>query len=106
MLPVQIYSFLHLVDIFFLFSQVHGLSQNLSEEDPIESIIESANLSEKFAEVLEELKQANAYDPLSDDQYKNLHHLLLDDQQEGANEDCEMLQTDFVIPNDPFSRME
>ena len=74
-------------------------------EQSIEDMIESANLSEKFNEVLNDLKRANSYDPLNDGQYKNLVHLLGDDQQE-SNEDVEMLQTDFVIPNDPFSRME
>lgn len=78
----------------------------MDSDQPIESVIESVNLTEKFNQLLENLKKGNTYDPFKDDCYKNLAKLLDDDTNQNANDDIEMLQTDFVIPIDPFSKIE
>jgi len=86
--------------------QAHDISQSVTAGESIESVIESVNLNEKFNQILEDMKQRNTYDPSEDNSYKNLTKLLDDDSNQNGNEDIEMLQTDFVIPTDPFSKME
>lgn len=83
-----------------------NLSQSLSNDQEIEEVLEAANLEEKYEEVMSQLKELDNFDPTEDKQFKDLLNLLDENVNAGENEDFEMLETEFTIPIDPFSKQE
>lgn len=93
--------------IAYIFSfQAVGLSQSVSDDQDIEGMLEAANLEEKLEEVMNQLKASDNFNPTEDKQYKDLLNLLSESSNTGENEDFEMLETEFTIPIDPFSKKE
>lgn len=83
-----------------------NLSQSVSEDQEIEGMLEAANLEEKYEEVMNQLKELDNFDPTENKQFKDLLNLLAENNSAGENEDFEMLETEFTIPIDPFSKKE
>lgn len=86
----------------FFQSQLLQLSRSFSsEENTINQVLSEANLDENYLSVLQQIQQVHMIVPENDDSYRAL--LKYVEVQEQNDEEVEMLESDFTIPNDPYT---
>ena len=74
-------------------------------EQSIEEFVDSADIEKRLSDTLSRFQAESKYEPLQDEGYKTLLSLTKnDDEAAGENGEIEMMETEFFIPIDPFSR--
>ncbi|KAH9388811.1 hypothetical protein TYRP_008158 [Tyrophagus putrescentiae] len=81
-----------------------GLSQNVSNDQEIDDMLAAADLDKRYKDVMTQLEESDDFDPTEDKQFKDLLNLLTEENNNFDDNDIEMLETEFTIPIDPFSK--
>ena len=84
--------------------QAQGLSQNVSNDQEIDDMLAAADLDKRYKDVMTQLEESDDFDPTEDKQFKDLLNLLTEENNNFDDNDIEMLETEFTIPIDPFSK--